>query len=75
MKKFLLASHVKESFLSAWSNDESKRDLLDQLFLKLQATDTGKVVIFEMARSLSEQATFPDLRNWEDSAKKNPRST
>lgn len=75
LEKFLLASHVKESFLAAWSNDESKRDLLDQLFLKLQATDTGKVVIFEMARSLSEQATFPDLRNWEDSAKKNPRST
>lgn len=70
LRKFLLASHVKESFLAAWSNDESKRDLLDQLFLKLQATDTGKVVIFEMARSLSEQATFPDLRNWEDSAKK-----
>lgn len=70
MKKFLLASHVKEGFLSAWSNDESKRDLLDRLFPKLQATDTGKAVIFQMARSLSEQTTFPDLRNWEDSAQK-----
>ncbi len=70
LKKFLLASHVKESFFAAWSSDESKRDLLDRLFPKLQATDKGKAVIFQMARSLSEQTTFPDLRNWEDSDQK-----
>ena len=35
-----------------------------------QRTDRGKAVIFEMARSLSEQTSFPDLRNWEDSAQK-----
>lgn len=70
LKKFLLASHVKESFFAAWSNDESKRDLLDRLFLKLQATDKGKAVIFQMAKSLSDQTTFPDLRNWEDSDQK-----
>ena len=27
-------------------------------------------MIFEMAKFLSEQTTFPDLRNWEDSAQK-----
>lgn len=70
LKKFLLASHIQESFLATWSNDESKRDLLDRLFPKLQATDKGKAVIFQMARSLSEKTTFPDLRNWEDSDQK-----
>ncbi|HSO83509.1 hypothetical protein [Thiocapsa sp.] len=70
LRKFLLASHVKESFLATWSSDESKRDLLDRLFPKLQATEKGQALIFQMARSLSEQATFPDLRNWEDSEQK-----
>lgn len=70
LKKFLLASHVKEGFLSSWTTDESKRDLLDRLFPKLQASDRGKAVIFQMAVNLSEQTSFPDLRNWEDSDKK-----
>lgn len=66
LRKFLRASYVKESFISSWASDESKRELLDRLFQKLQATDKGKAVIFQMARNLSEQKTFPDLRNWED---------
>lgn len=70
LRKFLLASHVKDSFLATWSNDESKRDFLDRLFPKLQGSDKGKAVIFQMAKSLSEQTTFPDLRNWEDSDQK-----
>jgi hypothetical protein len=70
LRKFLRASHVAEGFISSWSEDESKRDLLDRLFHKLQTTDKGQSVIFQMARSLSEQTTFPDLRNWEDSAQK-----
>ena len=70
LRKFLLASHVADSFVATWAGEESKRDLLDRLFPKLQSTDKGKAVIFQMARSLSEQSTFPDLRNWEDSAQK-----
>lgn len=70
LRKFLRASHVAESFIATWAEDESKRDLLDRLFQKLQQTDKGKALIFQMARSLSEQTTFPDLRNWEDSAQK-----
>lgn len=70
LRKFLRASHVAESFIAAWAEDESKRDLLDRLFQKLQQSDRGKAAIFHMARSLSEQTTFPDLRNWEDSAQK-----
>jgi hypothetical protein len=70
LRKFLVASHVQSSFVAAWSDDESKRDLLDRLFQRLQTTDKGNAVIYHMARNLSEQSTFPDLRNWEDSAQK-----
>ena len=67
LRSFLRASHVADSFISSWAHDESKRELLDRLFPKLQASDKGKALIFQMARNLSEQTTFPDLRNWEDS--------
>ncbi len=70
LRKFLRASHVTESFLATWAADESKRELLDRAFAELQKSDKGKSVIFQMARNLSEQTTFPDLRNWEDSAQK-----
>ncbi len=70
LRKFLRASHVAESFINSWAEDESKRDLLDRLFHQLQATDRGKAAIYQMARNLSEQTTFPDLRNWEDSDEK-----
>ena len=70
LRKFLIASHVSETFLTTWVEEESKRDVLDRLFQKLQTSAKGKAVIFQMARSLSEQTTFPDLRNWEDSVQK-----
>lgn len=67
LRKFLRASHVKDSFISSWDEGESKRDLLDRLFQILQRSDKGQAVIFQMSRNLSEQTTFPDLLNWEDS--------
>ena len=70
LRQFLRASHVSENFIATWAEDESKRNVLDRLFQKLQQSDRGKAVIFLMARSLSEQTTFPDLRNWEDSEQK-----
>lgn len=70
LRKFLQASHVAESFLATWRSDESKREFLDRLFEKLQRTDRGKALLFSMARNSSEQTTFPDLRNWEDSKEK-----
>jgi hypothetical protein len=70
LRKFLRASKISESFLSSWKNDESKREMLDRLFQKLQTTDAGKTIIYQMAQSLSEQITFPDLRDWEDSSEK-----
>ena len=68
LRKFLRASHVAEGFMATWASDETKRDFLDRAFQELQASDRGKAVIFEIARFLSEQTTFPDLRNWEGSA-------
>lgn len=70
LRKFLRSSHVSESFLSSRANEESKREFLDRLFQRLQASDKGKALIYQMARHLSEQTTFPDLRNWEDSEEK-----
>lgn len=70
LRKFLRASRISDNFVSSWGEYESKRELLDRLFLKLQITDNGKAIIFQMAKNLSEQTTFPDLRNWEDSDKK-----
>ena len=67
LRKFLHASHIAESHLATWGAEESKRNFLDRTFQKLQASDRGRGLIFKMARSLSEQSTFPDLRNWEDS--------
>jgi hypothetical protein len=70
LRKFLRAAHIAESHLATWASEESKRDFLDRTFQKLQGSDRGRALIFEMARSLSEQTTFPDLRNWEDSSQK-----
>ena len=70
LRKFLLASHITNNFIASWSEAESKRDLLDRLFQKLQMSDRGKGVILQMAHNLSEKTTFPDLENWEDSLQK-----
>lgn len=70
LRKFLRQAHVAEAHLATWSPDESKRDFLDRTFAALQRSDKGKAVIGEMAIFLAEQTTFPDLRNWEDSAEK-----
>lgn len=70
LHKFLRSCHVSEKFLATWADGESKREFLDRVFEKLQASDKGKGVILHMARNLSEKTTFPDLRNWEDSNEK-----
>lgn len=75
LKKFLRASHLSATFIGTWGDDESKRDFLDRAFDRLQRTDKGKAVIFEMSKNLSEQITFPDLRSWEDSTEKIQEAT
>lgn len=70
LRQFLLRHKVKESFLATWAADETKRELLDRLFPKLEATEAGQQVIKQIAVSLADQITFPDLKGWEDEAEK-----
>lgn len=56
--------------LATWSDDETKRDLLDRLFGDLVTTQEGKRLILRIAGNLIEQTSFPDLENWEDTAEK-----
>lgn len=70
LSKFLSQCRVSDSFLGAWSTDESKRDLLDRVFAELPKTDQGRAALLRIASCLLEQRSFPDLLNWEDSDKK-----
>jgi hypothetical protein len=70
LRKFLRATHIAEAHIATWTSEESKRDFLDRTFQPLQRNERGQAVIFEMAKALSEQTSFPDLRNWEDSSQK-----
>lgn len=65
---------IKESFISTWHDDETKRDFVYRLFPFLEKTDAGRQVLLEMAQDLSTQTTFPDLENWEDSVEKKTRA-
>ena len=62
LRNFLRRSHISDAFLGQLSEDESKRDWLDRLFPRLEETEKGQAVIEQMAESLAEQTTFPDLR-------------
>ena len=70
LRQFLRRHRVKEAFLATWAADETKREILDRLFPKLETTDEGQQVIKQIAVSLSEQIAFPDLKGWEDEALK-----
>jgi hypothetical protein len=67
LKKFLRNTGISEHIISSWGEGESKRDFLDRLFLALSKNQKGKLIVLKWAYELSEQRTFPDLRNWEDS--------
>jgi len=70
LRNFLRRSHVSDNFLSQLPDDEKKRDWLDRLFPKLEGTEKGQALIQQMARSLADQTSYPDLAHWEDSAEK-----
>ena len=70
LANFLRQCGVSEQFLQTWTPDESKREVLDRLFLKLPKSDSGRSALVRMASFLIEQGSFPDLKNWEDSAAK-----
>lgn len=70
LSKFLRHCGVSNGFIATWGPDESKRDFLDRLFLKLPKSDRGRQGLLRIAAALMDQRTFPDLQNWEDSAEK-----
>lgn len=70
LKRFLRRSHVSDNFLAQLASEETKREWLDKLFPKLEASERGQALIRQMAGTLSDQDSFPDLTNWEDSAEK-----
>src|SRR5262245_3870929 len=70
LRRFLRRAHISDTFLAQLSADESKREWLDRLFPKLEASGRGQAVIQQMARSLADQAAFPDLENMENADEK-----
>jgi len=58
---------VSENFLSSWAEDESKRELLERLFPKLEGLEKGILVVNRLADTLLDQKIFPDLDRLEDS--------
>lgn len=70
LAKFLRQCHISDRFLAGWGDQESKRDLLDRLFAKLDDVPSSQEIIGEMAHILAEQEHFPDLERWEDSPEK-----
>lgn len=70
LRSFLKQCSVPEHLLATWNEDETKRDFLDRLLPKLRESDAGEKIVANIARSLMEQTTFPDLKSWEDSEDK-----
>ena len=70
LARFLRQCRVTEEFLQSWAPGESKREVLDRLFLELPKSDRGRAALVKMAGFLMEQESFPDLKNWEDSTTK-----
>ena len=70
LRSFLKQCSVPEHLLATWNEDETKRDFLDRLLPKLRESAAGEQIVANIARSLMEQTTFPDLKNWEDSEDK-----
>ncbi len=55
LNDFLRRCGIKESFLSSWSREESKRDFLNRLFPRLEGSDPGIRTINRIADALVEQ--------------------
>lgn len=75
LKIFLRRSGVADNYLATLSSDDSKREWLDQLFPKLEASEKGRALLLSMSRTLAEQTHFPDLLGWEDSEFKVKQAT
>jgi len=68
LRSFLRRSGLPATLLADCHDSETKRDWLDYLFPRLEASESGQVIIQQMAHALAEQKSFPDLARHEDSA-------
>ena len=66
LHNFLRRSGISESFLATWTPEETKRDFLNRLFPRLEASEAGIRRINAIADFLAEQQTFSDLENWDE---------
>jgi len=69
LRRFLRVSGVSEKTLAQWHEDETKRDWLDKLIPSMLQQERGCLMLQNMARQLAVQASFPDLKGWEESEK------
>lgn len=67
LRKTLRRVGVSESFLATWAQEETKRDFLDRLLPELEGSEAGHRLIHRLADSLTQQTSFPDLQQLEDS--------
>lgn len=65
-RNVLRRNGVSESFLNSWTEDESKRQLLDRLIPSLERAEKGHIVIKQLAVHLADQSAFPDLMGWSE---------
>ena len=70
LKRFLRNSGISERALAQLDSNETKRNWLDRLFPQIEASPKGSALLNQIARSLVEQKTFPDLMYHEDSHQK-----
>ena len=67
LRRFLKSCNTSATLLATWSADESKGEFLNRLFQILLKSEKGRNVLRKISVKLSEQKSFPDLHNYEDS--------
>lgn len=63
---FLRRHRISENYLAGWQETETKRTFLSRLLPRLEAHQKGSQILKQMAVSLTDQVSFPDLVGWED---------
>lgn len=68
LARFLREVGISEAFVSTLRT-ETKRDVIERLFIKLERHPSRSPIFLKMAHALAEQKAFPDLEGWEESTK------
>lgn len=68
LARFLREIGISEAFVATLQT-ETKREVIERLFTKLEKHPSRTPILLKMAHALAEQKTFPDLEGWEESTK------